>query len=188
MLPCQWSFRFSCLNNIHARNICICLYQDVHRYTQLFGADPEKVKALSDNFEKLKSGIANQNADKRNNNLIYLTAMTEAYAKGERRTPNNNICKGAQAFVIPIDHMQFYEDMQKMPARFPTAGKGFIPPGNAYIINFCQAFFDAPDLTAKLYNLEHGGKKEDLCNLKNLDTTGIRLEAAFHIEAMLTSN
>lgn len=141
-------------------------------YTQLFGADPEKVKALAENFEKIKSGIANQNSDKRNNNLIYLTTMTETYEVGWERIAANNVCKGTQAFVIRIDQMQFYEEMQNTPARYPSAGKGFIPPGNAYMINFCPMFFDAPDLTAKLYDLDQGGKKEDICNLKNLDTTG----------------
>lgn len=156
-------------------------------YTQYFGAHIDSVGTLRDNYQKILTGISKQDAAGRNNHPIYLTAMAEA-----RTTDNEDQCVGkqagekAQAFVIQAKHMQWLADLKKQTSAPP----GQMPPDDAWVMNFCEAFFTTADMTAKLDGLqEDHNKAKDICNLKNLDSTArVILHEWTHLDFTLNTN
>ncbi|KAH7068315.1 hypothetical protein BKA63DRAFT_570423 [Paraphoma chrysanthemicola] len=154
-------------------------------YTQMFAADRSTIGLIHNNFKKVRNGITNKDAEGRNNNLIYLTAMKKN-ARQIKMKENAwgvepwklDACNGhnendppAQAFVAPINTMQWYVDMQAEPAKWDTPGAAPPPPKDALVINFCNDFFAARDLTAQLQRLRDGEPNQNICNLAELDTT-----------------
>jgi hypothetical protein len=151
----------------------------------MFGADANSIGLIHNNFVKVRDGIAKQDADGRNNNLIYLTAIKTS-ATETADDPNNpgdpkerDGCNGrekgsprAQAFVVRVSDMEWWHAAKNADPKWTAAGTAAVPPENAWNINFCEDFFKAPELTTMLQALKDTTPKQDVCDLSKLDTTG----------------
>jgi hypothetical protein len=111
------------------------------------------------------NGVTKQYTEGRNDQLIYLTAIKEKASQLEK--PKTDQCKdGTKAFEAQLSSIVWWKE------QYDAVGPDATPPGDARVINFCQAFFDAADLTTKLQQLKDGANKEEICDLDKIDTTG----------------
>ncbi|KIN00028.1 hypothetical protein OIDMADRAFT_55916 [Oidiodendron maius Zn] len=159
-------------------------------YGQLFGADPENIQLIYDNFVRIVeqtenldgngNGVPGADGFIRDNTPIYLTmGPTLIDTKGE------NICNGkgpsdaaTQAAAVVADGTKVFADSTNDV------------PADAWLIHFCPAFFMLPRMEDGLAMLENGSaQKQWFCNLNNLDS-GARalLHEITHLPWVLNTN
>ncbi|KAI9752611.1 MAG: hypothetical protein M4579_005559 [Chaenotheca gracillima] len=144
-------------------------------YGQLFGADPENLELR--NFHKIIDNVENLQADQRDGEELLLTVAAEVTDKD---SGVNQCDGGTQAFVIHVTQIKQFIDVG-----------GVQPPQNAWVLNFCPPFFQMDRMEVKLSELvaDANGKKGDVCNLDNLDTTSrVMLHEWTHLPWTLNTN
>ncbi|KAI9673999.1 MAG: hypothetical protein M1817_002205 [Caeruleum heppii] len=146
-------------------------------YGQLFGADPENIGLIQTNFRKLLDSVEDQGADGHDNLPLLLTVSAQVTDKDSKE----NICDGGtQAFVIGFSQIQEYID----------AG-GVQPDERSWVLNLCPAFFEMKRMEQELDKLQKdkNGKRNEVCNLDNLDTTSrVMLHEMTHFAWTLNTN
>ncbi|MCJ1422106.1 hypothetical protein MMC32_008476 [Xylographa parallela] len=145
-------------------------------YGQLFGADPENIGLITQNWKSLHDNLEVQNAPNRGNQLLYLSMSSVVTNIG---TGQDECAGGTIAFVIPI---KYVKEMQ---------GPGVQPPIGATIMNFCDPFFKLPrmeELLSKLVS-DRAGNQAQICNIDNLDSSAqVMLHEMTHLPWTINTN
>ncbi|KAI9812207.1 MAG: hypothetical protein M1827_004873 [Pycnora praestabilis] len=126
-------------------------------YTQMFGADPENLPLLTQNFKTLRDKVEVLGAANRENQLLYLTVSSTVT---DIIDGVNQCDGGVQAFVMGAVRVKEYH-----------TNPGVYPPDNAWILNFCPPFFQLPRMEDQLDKLGAQGNpsQAQICNLDALD-------------------
>ncbi|KAI9670052.1 MAG: hypothetical protein M1817_004532 [Caeruleum heppii] len=147
-------------------------------YTQMFGADVDKLSLVTTRWHRLLDNVENLNAQYREGQLLYLTASARLHdlSAGNNRP---NLCDGGTE-AVTLGAMNLEE--------LNSAGINPVPV-EAFVINFCPRFFEMTRMSHQLYLLDQGTPGAEICRLDRLDVTArVALHEMTHLPWTLNSN
>ncbi|KAF8856237.1 hypothetical protein BDZ45DRAFT_745674 [Acephala macrosclerotiorum] len=169
-------------------------------YGQLFGADPENIQLIRDNFQRIIDqtenlaaeavGVPAANGFIRANTPVYLTLGNALH-----NLAGKNICEattqGNDFISISVSRADYaLKAFAVVASGTQEFSSNSFVPGNAYIIHFCPPFFQLPRMERQRWDLSNGGlPKETWCNLNLLDSTArALLHEVTHLPWVLNTN